>query len=214
MSRRCISALVCKRWEQLASSPQLQREVKVSLWWAGPSDPVSTRPRLTSLCHWLLQPGRAALIEDFYLAACLGFHGEGAPTPEAADAAADCAGLLAACLGALASGGSLQELALAADSFMAHTHVGACASLGALKRLEILTLIVRGPLEMGPWTRGLQALRRMHVLGWPIIWSPEAVLPAHVTRLTLADRLSTSLPAQARRFMARRGACCRILHVI
>lgn len=126
-------------------------------------------------------------------------YAQGAPTPEAADIAANNAGLLAACLAALASGGGLKRLALFIDALVVHWHMGACASLSALQRLEFLQLSVHGPLEMGAWTRGLKALSRMHLFGEPLIWSPEAVLPVRVTTLTLIDELSTSLPAQARR---------------
>lgn len=68
--RRCIAALVCKRWEQLVSSPQLLRRVDIALWPAGqPPDPVATRPRLNALCCWLCRPGQAAMIESFTLTA-------------------------------------------------------------------------------------------------------------------------------------------------
>lgn len=71
---------------------------------------------------------------------------------------------------------------------------------GALKSLEVLHLTVdRGTLLVGGWTRSLTRLRSLDLTGHPIAWSPEAVLPAPVTRLILLDSLGTSLPAQARR---------------
>ena len=112
---RCIAALVCKRWEQLAASPELLKVVDVQLSrYLEPVDPWVVHWRLMSLGQWLCRPGRSAAIGRVTLEVTLGDPSAGN------NPASENSALLAACMAALASGGRRRHLRLSVSWLGTH----------------------------------------------------------------------------------------------
>ncbi len=150
-------ALVSKRFAEAANSPELLREVDLSLY----SDSLA----LQSLASWLARHGRHIRKLRF------GEDGYTDPSDEEDSTSEP----LATCLQTVCAHGQLQELDLAASAAF---HTDWLSVARSLRRLSLSGTL----LHISPAIAGLTALQSLE-LDCALYFQDDAQLPASITRL-------------------------------
>lgn len=167
------AALVSRRWYAAAHVPDVLRSI---------SSYGSTPARLPSLAAWLLRHGRH--MQSFGLFCHKGNSDAGLFAWE-----------LSACLGALATASSLQQLRVHFNC--AGTALRITSWCAALRQLQQIDLTASSSfLRISSSLAGLVAVTRLELSGDAIIVGAEAQLPPNVEQLQLKDSESEALPQQ------------------